>query len=29
MRGVRSSIEQGRFMEFKKEVLGKRQNNDA
>jgi queuine tRNA-ribosyltransferase len=29
MRGIRSSIEQGRFVEFKKEVLAKRETNDA
>jgi queuine tRNA-ribosyltransferase len=29
MRGVRSSIEQGKFVEFKKEFLAKRKTNDA
>jgi queuine tRNA-ribosyltransferase len=29
MRGVRESLEQGRFGEFKKEFLAKRENNDA
>jgi queuine tRNA-ribosyltransferase len=29
MRGVRQSLEQGRFGEFKKEFLAKRENNDA